>query len=618
MWTRLGFALGQTRIAVAVWDASDRLAYANARFEELFPHLGPFDDKPHFQTLRDRARRFFAHDPVISESLDERFRRRTDSIADGEFLESHNRVIRYHDIRTPDGGIVTVYEDITHERSVEASLTALAKTIPGAIFELRRTPDGQVTCPYVSDRILELTGLEPTEFTRDWYGALARLAADGECRRLDEALTASAETLDEWRMEVPIRGTDKSLRWLKAQATARRLSDGTVVWSGMLTDTTQSVESTAALADSERRFRDIIDIASDWVWETDAAGRVTFLSERFVETAGLPTEEIIGRVRATLPVFDLNDPGYQAIDEDVRARRPIHARRLRLITPDGDRQISLRGRPKFDDAGTFLGYRGTGTDVTREHEYVQRLHDAMLEAQSANRAKSRFLANMSHDLRTPLNAIMGFSEIMQAEVFGPVGHPRYAEYIRDVRTSAVHLLELIDDLLDLARIESGRVEMVKERLVVSELVDEAIMLVLPRCEARGVALTQTCSVATPVVRSDRRAIKQILVNLLTNASKFTERGGKIDVLVDLDDIDGIWVTVRDDGCGIPAAMIEEVTKPFVQASDPTTRPRDGVGLGLAIVRSLTEAIGADFHIESRQGEGTTVAFRLPSGLPPSA
>lgn len=251
--------------------------------------------------------------------------------------------------------------------------------------------------------------------------------------------------------------------------------------------------------------------------------------------------------------------------------------------------------------------------MTREHEYVQRLHEAMVEAQAANRAKSRFLANMSHDLRTPLNAIMGFSEIMQAEVFGPVGHPRYAEYVRDVRSSAVHLLELIDDLLDLARIESGRIDMLEERLVIADIVDDAMMLVAPRCEARGVTLAKTCPVETPVVQSDRRAVKQILVNLLTNASKFTERGGAIEVIVEPDPTDGVWVTVRDDGCGIPPAMIEEVTKPFVQASDRATRPRDGVGLGLAIVRSLTEAIGAEFRIESRIDGGTAVAVRLPSG-----
>jgi signal transduction histidine kinase len=154
--------------------------------------------------------------------------------------------------------------------------------------------------------------------------------------------------------------------------------------------------------------------------------------------------------------------------------------------------------------------------------------------------------------------------------------------------------------------------MVEERLEVSDLVDEAMMLVAPRCEARGVALTKTVSADAPVVRSDRRAVKQILVNLLTNASKFTERGGAIQVKVEPDQAGGVWISVRDDGCGIPTTMIDEVTKPFVQATDSSSRPRDGVGLGLAIVRSLTDVIGAEFRIESRLGEGTTAAFRLPS------
>jgi len=608
VWARLAFALGRTVIAVAVWDPEDRLVYANARFRELFAYAGPFDGRPHFETLLARATD--GQKPLPGGGGG---KRRRDRQASGEFLLPDRRMLRYHDVHTPDGGLVTVYEDVTRQRSAEATLAAVAATIPGAIFELRRNPDGRVVCTYMSERIRELTGSEPDEFTADLSGAVGSLLVGTDIDRIEADLLRSAERLEEWRDELAIRRADGALRWIAAQASPRRLADRTVLWSGVLTDTTAVAESNAALAASERRFRDIIDIASDWVWETDVEGRITFVSERFAELSGFPTDSMIGRKRRELPHYDWNDPGLQGLEEDVRERRPIHGRRLRISTPAGERHIAMRGRPVLDAVGAFLGYRGTGTDVTHEHEYVERLQEAMLEAQSANRAKSRFLANMSHDLRTPLNAIMGFSEVMQAEVFGPVGHPRYAEYIRDIRTSAAHLLELIDDLLDLARIEAGRVEMVEERLEVSDLVDEAMMLVAPRCEARGVTLTKTLSADAPVVRSDRRAVKQILVNLLTNASKFTERGGSIEVRVQSDEIDGVWIAVHDDGCGIPTTMIDEVTKPFVQAGGATSRPRDGVGLGLAIVRSLTDVIGAELRIESRLGEGTTAAFRLPSG-----
>lgn len=613
VWGRLAFALGRTLIGVAVWDAEDRLVYANARFREMFAHAAPFEGRPHFDTLLERVMGSWAPVPAIGSGIAAGKRQRRSRPTSGEFLLPDKRMLRYHDVHTPDGGLVTVYEDVTRERSAEATLAAVAATIPGAIFELRRDPDGRVVCTYMSERVRELTGSGPDEFTADLSGAVEALLVDADIGAIERALASSAERLQEWRDELAIRRTDGAPRWIAAKASPRRLADGTVLWSGVLTDITEVAESNAALAESERRFRDIIDIASDWVWETDADGRITFVSERFAEISGTPTAQVIGRLRRELPYYDCNDPGLQALEADIRERRPIHARRLRISTPTGERHLAMRGRPVLDPAGRFLGYRGTGTDVTREHEYVERLQDAMLEAQSANRAKSRFLANMSHDLRTPLNAIMGFSEVMQAEVFGPVGHPRYAEYIRDVRTSAVHLLELIDDLLDLARIEAGRVEMVEEHLEVSDLVDEAMMLVAPRCEARGVALTKTISADAPVVRSDRRAVKQILVNLLTNASKFTERGGSIEVRVDPDQAGGVWIAVRDDGCGIPTTMIDEVTKPFVQASDSSSRPRDGVGLGLAIVRSLTDVIGAEFRIESRLGEGTTAAFRLPSG-----
>lgn len=613
MWRQLVFALEHTQVAIAVWDRDDRLIHTNARFREFFAHIGPFDDQPDFETVTARTRRFYRHVPTFDDDIGERLRRRRDGTGAGEFLSVQNRVIRFHDIPTPDGGIVTVYEDVSRERGVEATLGTLAKTLPGAIFELRREVGQPVACTYMSERIHDLTGISSKLFTEDWGKSLSVLLARADEDRLVDLLDLAANRLDEVALVLPTSQPAGSIRWLRVRAEARRLTGGATLWSGIFTDATQSVESHTALIQSERRFRDIIDIASDWVWETDAEGRLTFLSDRFAEISGLSTEAIIGKTRRDLPYFDWSDPGLQGLQQDVDTRQPINARRIRIDTPTGHRYVALRGRPVFDDEGAYLGYRGTGTDITRQHEYVQRLHDAMIEAQAANRAKSRFLANMSHDLRTPLNAIMGFSEIMQAEVFGPVGHPRYAEYARDIRTSAVHLLELIDDLLDLARIESGRIEMVEEHIEVREIVDEAVMLVAPRCEARGVSLSVTAAPeGTPPVHSDRRAVKQILVNLLTNASKFTERGGAIQVDIRPDAEDGVWIAVHDDGCGIPEAMIEEVTKPFVQAPDSTNGPRDGVGLGLAIVRSLSEAIGAEFRIESHLGKGTTARIRLPA------
>jgi len=609
---QLAYALERTQTAVAVWDAEDRLTYANDRYREMFPYTGPFDGKPTFAEIQDRVRRFFKHSPSLQALVDDRIELRRRGDASGDFISVDGRIVQFHDIGTPDGGIVTTYEDVTRQRSAEATLSGLAKTIPGAIFELRQHRNGRLSCTYMSDRIHELTGIPAATFVADWSHAIGGIISDAEMERLDADLGAAAARLTDWRAEFPISGPDGDTRWLRGQASTRRLPDDTVVWSGLLTDGTQSVESNAALTASERRFRDIIDIASDWIWETDTEGRFIFLSERFTEISGLPTEQLIGHRRTDLTFYDTKDPGLIALEDDMHARRPIHGRRLRLTTPNGDRQISLHAKPIFDDAGAFLGYRGTGTDVSREHDYVQRLREAMLEAQTANQAKSRFLASMSHDLRTPLNAVMGFSEMMQAEVFGPVGHPRYAEYIRDIRMSAIHLLELIDDLLDLARIESGRVELVQEHLVVADLIDEAMTLVAARCQARGVSLSTRSSIDVAVVRSDRRAVKQILVNLLTNAAKYTDPGGTIEVTTVSDLDGGIWVSIRDNGCGIAEDMLEEVTKPFVQIGDPATRKGDGVGLGLAIVRSLTEAIGAEFRIESRLGEGTTVAFRLPS------
>ena len=236
-------------------------------------------------------------------------------------------------------------------------------------------------------------------------------------------------------------------------------------------------------------------------------------------------------------------------------------------------------------------------------------------AENANRTKSMFLANMSHELRTPLNAIIGFSEIMQAEMFGRLGDARYTDYTRMIHDAGAHLLELINDILDMSKIEAGKFELERKRLDVREVAGDCLALMEERAAAAGVRLQSELPSAPVWLQSDRRALKQILLNLLSNAVKFTPTGGSVLLRVGQGEARRggrvCTLAVRDTGIGIPAEAIKRLGSPFVQLRDGADHAHQGTGLGLALVRALAEMHDGVLGIDSVLGAGTTVTVELP-------
>lgn len=234
------------------------------------------------------------------------------------------------------------------------------------------------------------------------------------------------------------------------------------------------------------------------------------------------------------------------------------------------------------------------------------------EATIANRAKSEFLAHMSHELRSPLNAIIGFTEVMTACMFGPVEPPRYREYVEDINASGVHLLAVINDLLDLSKAESGRMELNEATVRIEDAAASATRLVRERAYEATVKLTLDVPGTLPDLRADERMIKQIILNLLTNSVKFTRPGGTVAVSARLDGQGLLSLSVKDDGVGIAAADIPKVLEAYGQADIARSRSSEGTGLGLALVKSMAELHGAGIEIDSTPGEGTTVTVRFPA------
>ena len=368
-------------------------------------------------------------------------------------------------------------------------------------------------------------------------------------------------------------------------------------------------ETAAALRRSEATLKLFAEMSADWFWEQDAELR--FAWQANVPLTSLPSD--VGKQR-----WDLADPAmdpdrWVAHKADLAARRPFRDFRWERLRSDGKRRyMSTSGDPVFDGNGTFLGYIGTGRDITADVEAAEELRRAKEHAEAANRAKSEFLATMSHELRTPLNAIIGFAELIHAQRSARGAIASHAEWAGDILASGRHLLSVINEVLELSRIEAGRYELADEPVDVASVVRSCLSMIRRQAEQSGVRLDCEVAELGAALRADRRALKQVLINLLGNAVKFTPRGGTVSIRAARADNGDIELVVADTGIGIDPAMLPGLCEPFTQADASISRKYGGSGLGLAISRKLMALHGGTLTIDSILGNGTTVRVTFPA------
>lgn len=242
---------------------------------------------------------------------------------------------------------------------------------------------------------------------------------------------------------------------------------------------------------------------------------------------------------------------------------------------------------------------------------IRRMKLAKDEAEAANKAKSEFLATMSHELRTPLNAIIGFSQMINHQAIGPVGHPRYIEYGRDIEESGMHLLRIITDILDITKIEAGKLHLDLEDISCADLIDEVVAMLGEAMNEKEIAFSCEMPEREFIIQGDRQLLRQVLINLISNAVKYTAKQGRISVTVDAPDDRSIAIAVIDNGIGIPEEHLARVMEPFEQVESPMVRSGSGVGLGLPLSRKIIEAHGGRLMLASQLGVGTTATIWLP-------
>ena len=362
----------------------------------------------------------------------------------------------------------------------------------------------------------------------------------------------------------------------------------------------------AAAEAGEARYRFLAENALDLITLHAADGRIRFASPASYGLLGYPPDELVGVA-----------PDEISHAEDRRALKTAFAEarsglvatvELRLMTKTGAYVWSeLRCRRVGQDVVAVT------RDITERRAHERDLIEARDLAEEASRAKSRFLANMSHELRTPLNAVIGFSEVMTHEMFGPLGSARYLEYTRLINESGSHLLELINSILDMSKIEAGRFTITPESFDLEETVNQALGFVTFQAERNGVLLERAIAPEVRSIVADKRAVLQILINLLSNGVKYTQKGGVVRVTAGL--MAGrLELSVLDTGIGIGAADLARLGRPFEQVESQYTRAKEGTGLGLALVRALAHLHGGTMTIESVLGEGTCVRIMLPNAV----
>ena len=354
----------------------------------------------------------------------------------------------------------------------------------------------------------------------------------------------------------------------------------------------------------------VLNSIADGVYSTDLNRIIKTWSRGAEEITGWKAEEIIGH-----PCFDFlkhtDDMGRVLCDVDCPIVQTFRtgrntAKEASVLTKDGRRiPVSITVGPIFDESGNVIGAVEVFRDISKERELLESI-------KRANALKDQFLANVSHELRTPLNSIIGFSELLKEQVIGPLNE-KQLQYVQNILQSGEHLLSLINDILDLSKVEAGTLEVESVPINLKEVLQWGLFMQKERAKKHNISLNLDVDGEIGVVRTDPTRLKQILFNLLSNAVKFTPDGGSVSVKAKK--LNGeIQISVSDNGIGIPKDRIDDIFEPFVQLDSSLSRQYEGTGLGLALTRRLVELLGGRIWVESQLGKGSTFHFTIPVEL----
>ena len=469
--------------------------------------------------------------------------------------------------------------------------------------------DAELRFSYFSDRLELVTGTRAED-------VLGKTRQDIAVDRDSELWRPHLDDLTHRRpfrdFVYPHRRKDGEIRWFRISGKPIFDESGRFAgYRGTGNDVTDIRRAEERLEQKAREFEVFFEHTEIGMIMVSLDRQILRVNRAYAERLGYRPEELVGRPSYITTHPDdrgLNDAVRQRVLDGAEANAVIEKR---YVCRDGRVVHGLLSMCAVrDEHGNPEYMVGQLVDITERKRIESELRVAKEQAEASSRAKSEFLASMSHELRTPLNAVIGFSEVLEGEVFGPIGSAKYREYAQDIRASGQHLLDLISDILDMARVEAGRYQLHCEVFGLPELVRECVRFVDLRARQSGIELVTDLASEALQLDADRRAVKQILLNLLANAIKFTPAGGAVTIRARIED-GRCAVAVSDTGIGISRADLARLGRPFEQVANVMQRPHGGSGLGLALCTSLAQLHGGKLSIASELGVGTTVTVDLP-------
>jgi len=405
--------------------------------------------------------------------------------------------------------------------------------------------------------------------------------------------------------------------WEQTQATAYAVTAvGVLSTIFVLVTATSRARSREHVILSEARLKAATDAGGMGVWDFDPTTGALHWDPGMFALYQIRDDQFSGLYEAWRAAVHPHDveAAERELEDAIEHQRPFDTR-FRIVLPDGShRWLSAEAKLITNEAGKVVRLVGVNRDITEEFEARENLMAARQNAERANAAKSDFLAAMSHELRTPLNAICGFSEILQRELFGKLGNDKYRDYVGHVNSSAQHLLSLVNNVLDLSRIEAGEMPVVAGRFDLAAVIRDCVHMVGYRHDRTAEDVSLDIEPAQIVIESDARAVRQVLLNLLANADKYTPAGGAISLRARQAADGEVIVTLSDTGIGIPVEDIETVLEPFAQSRQRVELAHEGTGLGLSLSSKLMQLMGGSLKIDSTEKRGTTITLTFPPTL----